>query len=1554
MIRRLLIPVFLLFLTSHIVQAQTPRSIIVQGEQETIPRTSSRMVCNDAGEITVGPVTGQSNDTDGEPIILCFGDELTIDHISGTEDLSNDPDDSTAGGIGYLFYECQPTIPGDNLAAIRQDDCLFQDPFFTDENGVIIAQIGPDSIWTYTEDRSGDVTFVNDGRLNQGFNNGNPITLWYAPITYDNLSGDSQATYEGDPAGSCVNVSTDQAFSVTYLNEIIIDVKDPIASLPCRGRFEVNGGFPELIEGEEYTNISITAQSDPSIEATNLTVGTEHGETVTFEVSFADIYDITVEDAKGCIVTSTIDMTGCETVSFMAPDVVGRPNQVVCTDITIEEFDNMLGFNFNLEWDASVITFNEITNIHPGLGNGFFNNPDNPGVLAVSWQELNDLDNGTSISPDGEIIFTVCFDVIGNDGDISSIDFTTSNASNTTNGGQEIGLLATAGSVIISDNSIGVMVEAIDISCNGEVDGGFNITVIEGTPPYNYEYFERNGDVIGASQGTGVINNDGDTSNETGLEAGEYAVIVMDSTNPIDVDTVNFEIVEPGLLSIAFADTPLLCAGDSNAVLTVNLARGDVQPIPIPDSELENFTFIWNTGDTTRTIDNLSSGLYSVTVVDENGCTVEDNEFIADPVINPNATTTRATCSGSANGSVEFTPNGGNVPDGTYNFDLIGVVEGVESENFFVGGLECGAYEYVITDDNGCAFRDSIIIECEKELIVTVVDSSHVSCTDGADAFIAVEASVNAGATPTLPWTFEWNGVPPLTQPANSIGNTSRAEMLRSGIYTLRVTDSDPAGCEAVVEYIIGEPAPLVAGDIITTAETCQNGGGDGTATISITGGTRPYTYIWGHDMMMTTDSVRSDLAAGPYDVTVQDNNNCELEIQLTVGSPVPPTVNIVPDTVGCITDTGELTAEVFPGSAGIASIEWEDGRTGQTITGVPPGPILITVTGTDGCITIDTGFVFAPQPITIDSLIATSPSCPGFTDGQFNVFVSQGTEPYQYSWRDAQGNEVGTGAVLAGLTSGDYTLNISDDNNCAPRDTMVSLAEPPSIELSFEDPTAVSCNGGSPCDGQATVMASYSDGSPGLFNFQWESAETTADATSSSAAELCQGFQNVTVTDGEICSVLDSIEIPAPPALNLQINATPVSCFGDTNGTATAIPTGGTPNYTIEWEDASTGETISNQSPGTYAVSVTDANNCMFSTNVTIGEPDSLVAMIGSDQTRDVTCAGGSDGAIFVVATGGNDLQPYDYTYSPMSGSGSSAFVESLVPGTYFVTVTDILGCTDTTSYTVSEPPAIFADIPDIPEPQCFNGQTSILIGDVVGGNGGPFSFSVNNFNPQSIDNSFPINVNGRRDSVLVSIFDSQQCRIDTTLFVTQPQQIQVLFDTDELEVQLGDSTTQLNPTLIGDFPFETFVWTPPTALSDSSIMNPTIRPIESQQYTLTVTDINGCTGVGSIFIDVDKNRNIYIPNAFSPDGDGFNDDFVVGVGLGVTSVNYMRVYDRWGELVYAQENNVPVNGNETVGWDGRVNNQIMNGGVFVYIIEVTFEDGITLLYRGDVTIVH
>lgn len=1589
MIKRLF-PLFLFFLVFGTATAQTPMPLKIDSKniRFTTGKQKSNMMCGDAGEISSLTVNGQSNDTDGVPIVLCFGDELTIDHLAGSEDLSNDPNPSTPSGIGYIFYECEPdvNIMGDNLEDLYDDMCLFQDPFFLGPDAMtIVATIDTTDIWLAAGGTDGDAVFVNDGSLNTGFNGGDPATFWFAPVTLNQVGAngngfETPADSSNPPAGTCINVRTDQAFSVTYLNEITIEERVTADNgLPCRGRFTVRGGLPELTGGD-YVSVEIYKEDDPSVEALILSGATEHGETVTFSVNQPGNYVVNVSDGKNCSSTRILDLGECKSVDFAAPTLVARLDGSVCMDITTENFDSLFSFQFSMQWDQTIVQFDSITNINPALSAGFdinTMNATNDGNLVSNWFTQDDL-NGPGLSfPDGTTIFTLCFSAIGVDGECSEVAFTqtpTPYGASDANG-QEFGITPSNGKIIISDNSIGVAVDSTNITCNGLIDGTFTVTVVGGTPPYNFVWNEV-GDTD-APTGPITINMDGGSETVMDLAEGIYSITVTDSTNPMDEDIVTISIEEPGLLSASINATAPTCAGDEDATATVMVARGDNPPTPVTD--LTGYSFEWNMpappNNTTQTISDLPAGFYSVTVTDPNGCIANANTVIADPIINADKNITDATCSGVGDGSVIISLSGGS---GNYKSTLVdqnGIIifEDVMDPDPTVGGLTPQEYCLTTTDDNGCIFKDSIIISASKVLALEAIDSSSVQCNGGADGFLEVRAFIENGTSPTLPWTFSWERITAPAEPITSNNNNdiSRVENLSPGTYIVYMTDSDPAGCELIQEFTISEPEQISATDIQTTAETCIQGGEDGTATIAIEGGVRPYTLNWteADGSMMQTDTMRTGLAAGPYDVTIQDANNCEVEVSLTVGSPTPPTVTVETDTLNCFDSVnGSLTAVALPGSAPVGndpmSYMWTDlqnpsnTQNGATITNLMPGLYEIKVTAEDECMTIDTGLVFAPSALMLDSVTAVSPSCPEFADGQVTVFISGGTMPYDYSWSNGDDTN-----LTAGLIAGSYILTVTDANGCTPLEASVPLVDPPSIEFTVDNMLDVTCNGGIPCDGSATVTAFYSDGSAGDFNFEWASGENAAGVTTTTAIELCQGYQQITITDGEICSISDSVLIGAPLPLNAdltQTGSTLVTCFGDTDGTATIAGTGGVSPYTYEWQGGQMSTTITDQAPGEYSVTITDANMCDFEYLIEIGEPDSLFALIQADTTSNVTCPEGEDGVILVNTVGGNSFGNDAFQFSPnvpfssTSGSGASALAENLPVGTYQITVTDVNGCTDTTSYTVSEPPAIIANIPDIPQPLCFGFQTFVSVDDVTGGNGPLYTFTVNSVQ-QVLGSTIPIFVDGDRDSVTVSVSDGLGCSIDTTLFVTQPREVQVLFNTNELEVQLGDSM-QLNPTPIHDFPIDTYVWTPTTALSDSSILNPFIRPIESNEYNLTITDINGCVGSGSIFIDVDKNRNVYIPNAFSPNADGFNDAFKVFTGPGVRKVNYIRVFDRWGELVYQADDNtgdvLEPNPRGIGEWDGRVDNKVLNPGVFVYIIEVEFEDDITLLYRGDVTI--
>ncbi len=181
------------------------------------------------------------------------------------------------------------------------------------------------------------------------------------------------------------------------------------------------------------------------------------------------------------------------------------------------------------------------------------------------------------------------------------------------------------------------------------------------------------------------------------------------------------------------------------------------------------------------------------------------------------------------------------------------------------------------------------------------------------------------------------------------------------------------------------------------------------------------------------------------------------------------------------------------------------------------------------------------------------------------------------------------------------------------------------------------------------------------------------------------------------------------------------------------------------------------------------------------------------------------------------------------------------------------------------------------------------------------------------------------------------------------------MVFNPDIVVVELGDSTTRLNPLVTSSLPIATFTWTPTDYLLDSTTQRPLLYlPLEDTEYTLTITDVNGCTASGSVLVEIDKNRNVYIPNAFSPNGDGPNDEFRVFACRGVSDITFVRIFDRWGNFLFEQQSITP----DCIGgarlWDGRVKGKPVNEGVYVYMVQVQFLDGVTLLYRGDVTILR
>ena len=1544
----------LTLLLASAVVAQTP--LQVQFNQLPRPATpTERAACadQDAGTLQLDNFTGQSNQNNGGTVTyLCLGDGFDIDH-NADSDLTGDPNPATAPGIAYVFYDAEPNIGGPDLATVLTDPAI-------DDTNPIVANgttVPFQGIWIFRDlingDPSGDVSIVNTGNVQNSFDGGNPVDFWYAPITVDDFFAPPldltpwEDDGAGGPEGPCVSVSTDEAFRVVYLNAIEgTNVNTNTGLVGCAGSFEVGGGLPEF-DGSTYT-ITIVNQDDPSTFGTILSGSATDGSTVDFEVPTAGMYEVSVEDGRSCGASFTVDMTGCNAVTVSAGSVAAVPGSNVCVPFTVENFTDIAGMQFIVEYDPTVVTFTGTQNFNPNANNldGASFNETSPGTIVFLW---TDFTAAGSTLPDGAVFFEMCFDVIGNLGDQSPVDITGTQitpAQASDVDGNEVPLNVNDGLIVVSNSTLLAQVVGTDPTCANDTDGSFQITISGGTPPYEFAFSEAGS---GASGGPIVIGVDGGSFTVSGLVAGTYDITVVDDANAIT--SAQVVLTDPPTLGSNITFAAQTCPGDPIASATVTPLLDNV-----PVSNPGDYTYVWSTGDMTQTITDIDPSLvYSVTITSPEGCTVIDNEnpVATPPIMLTNVVTDNATCSGSEDGTLMFQVSGGTPNGGSYQIEISGFPNPFNAPGFNSSTLNPGLYDITITDANGCSFTTSEAVPADK-LIVLDETIDNILCAGDANGSIEVNVST-VGLPADTPYTFNWLGSPPPPTPTNTLTTTS-LDNLPVGSYTLIVTDTE--GCQETEMYQITAPDTLMVDSLEVGQASCVPGM-DGFATVEASGGVYPYSYVWAlnNDTLVgQTDSTLVNASSGVYTVFITDANGCTDSTQISIPSPLPPQVtSLDPDQLDCFDDAdGTLTVTAIDGAAPITSYAWSTGDNTPTIGGLSPGTYFVTIQDANGCATVDSGLVLSPPPLVLDSLVAQAPSCIDTEDGSLAVFVSGGTGPYTYFWSTDPTNGSSFN-LLPSLGVGDYTVTVVDANGCAPLNASGTVPAPPTIVISF-DPTSVdsvSCANaaGVPCDGGAAASAVYSDGTAGQFTFTWESGETDFTTDNSTAAQLCEGFQTLTVADN-LCISTDSVFIPAPlPITPVELTNDRVSCNGDTDGVLEIGATGGSPGFTYQWTDGPTGSLRTDLAPGNYTVIIQDSKNCVFQYQATVDEPAPFELTVNESATFDVTCFDEMDGIVTVAATGGNtDIGDVSYNWLEGVAPSTSNFAEGLGAGTYTVVATDVAGCMDTVSTTLEEPDPIDFVLAQVDPILCFGNRTTIGFDDVFGGNGGPYLFSVNNSPPT--ETVFGVDVFGGEQ--VITVFDIRGCTSSDTIQVDQPAELIVELPL-EIEVELGDSTT-LVPTITNETPInlDSVFWTPLEQLSfGNNTLRPSVRPVRDQEYTLTVFDENGCPGEASVFVRVDRNRNVFIPNAFSPDGNGTNERFRVFTGPGVRSIDYIRVFDRWGELVW-EGTDLDPNPNGTAGWDGLFRGQLMKPGVFVYLVSVTFEDDENLIYRGDVSLLR
>lgn len=444
-------------------------------------------------------------------------------------------------------------------------------------------------------------------------------------------------------------------------------------------------------------------------------------------------------------------------------------------------------------------------------------------------------------------------------------------------------------------------------------------------------------------------------------------------------------------------------------------------------------------------------------------------------------------------------------------------------------------------------------------------------------------------------------------------------------------------------------------------------------------------------------------------------------------------------------------------------------------------------------------------------------------------------------------------------------------------------------------------------------------------------------------------GEYSIQIVDGKNTNITLNETVNAPDPIAFDLAVTFANCEASQDGAIEITTINRTGDITYEWSNGLTSTTaINNLNPGTYTITVTDENGCVAVQEAVI-KMDGWIEM--NTVATDVSCFGMNDGTITMETSGKNPPFTYEWDNGATTGTGDN--LTGLEGGNYTLTVTDATGvCNQVTNLTIAEPAEVtalaFVDSSTI----CELETSSVVTVDGVLNARGTVTYSVDGIN-FSNSNRFVLDAG---ETYTLTVEDEAGCGTDLEVTLPEASGLSVELPED-LILKLGDDLQ-----LEADFAATTdveFNWTPSEGLSCDDCPNPEVTPTSTTTYTLTVSDDNGCVKTASVIVYLSTSRRVYAPNVFSPNGDGQNDIYTIFTGPDALSINKLQIFNRWGELVYeTPTNSLPDGGPDGVpgqlnhSWDGTFNGQISPNGVYVFMTEITFIDGKTEVFTGEITL--
>jgi len=599
--------------------------------------------------------------------------------------------------------------------------------------------------------------------------------------------------------------------------------------------------------------------------------------------------------------------------------------------------------------------------------------------------------------------------------------------------------------------------------CFGSSTGSIETEVSGGTPPYNYAW------------------STGQTSpNIYDLPAGEYILTLTDDNGCIITET--FTLTQPDALLAEISSGDVLCKGDNTGFISAEISGG-----------IKPYTYNWSNGHTEKSHDRLTAGTYNITISDANACEITETVEIAEPSENLSLTESISDvkCYGNSDGEIDINPSGGTSP---YSYTWYDAESNVLSETGSVlTKAAAGNYRVEVTDDNGCVQTSELIVN-QPQALSHNFEVEDVLCKGLSEGQITIH--LEGG---TAPYSYLWS----------EGSETQSISDVPAGDYSVRLTDDN--NCESEFSTKVEEPQKEFTVQTEVTDVLCY---GETTGSIEAKpeGGVSPYSFSWSNG---SSSQKLSNISAGSYTLTAQDDNGCTYYSGAVVSQPdAPLTADSEVSPITCYGyNDGAVHLEISGGTLPY-ELTWDNNthvlnENSQSLEKLEPGFLNIRLSDANKCSELYSFYIESPEPVSLE-LNSSLVSCYEGSDAILTAEIQGGTQPYSYEWSNGSNEE-----MLENIPAGNYELELTDGNGCVylASKEVLSYSE---IKADYEilPPTCKDIDDG------AVLLSPF--GGAGEYSFNWSDGQQTQNAQN-----LEPGVHSVTVTDENNCDKSFEFEIP-------------------------------------------------------------------------------------------------------------------------------------------------------------------------------------------------------------------------------------------------------------------------------------------------------------------------------------------------------------------------------------------------------------------------------------------